>query len=445
MTDFWMQPAFLLKGELAQRREEGVDVSPVAAQIEALANDAPAEQVETLYAQLDALHVSHSFTYQEPSDLVGIRANRPAGARTLPRPDDAILSKKLLGAWLGRAAGCQLGKPVEGLSKADIERYLTAANAYPMNDFVPLLAPAPEGIELHPSAPFSTKGNFSEMARDDDMDYTLLGLHILETYGANFTTENVAEAWLLNLPYHMVYTAERIAYRNLVDDLPLDQVPRYRNPFREWIGAQIRADGWGYASACLPEQAAEYAWRDASLSHVKNGIYGEMWASAMIAAAFAEPSGTATLESIRRVIEVGLSEIPANCRLTEAIRDVIAWHTEIPDWKTCWDKTNAKYGNYFWVHTINNAALVTLGLLYGAGDYSRSISIAVMGGWDTDCNGATVGSILGAMMGVDALPQRWIGAFNNRLRSAVIGFDNSLFTDLANRMLALNNRAVVAG
>ncbi len=445
MGDFWMQPAFLLRQELNQRKEEGVDVSALAAQIEVLADDAPAAQVDLLYEQLAALPVRSDFPYTEPSDLAGIRAARPAGPRTLPRPDEAALSKKLLGAWLGRAAGCQLGKPVEGLPKHEIERYLTLANAYPLNDFVPLLDPVPEGLWLHPSAGVSTKGNFNEMARDDDMDYTILGLHILETYGAAFTTENVAEAWLLNLPYHMVYTAERIAYRNLVDELSLDQVPAYRNPFREWIGAQIRADGWGYASACLPEQAAEYAWRDASLSHVKNGVYGEMWASALIAAAFAEPSGTPTLASIRRVIETGLSEIPANCRLAEAIHDVIAWHTEIPDWTTAWDKTNAKYGNYFWVHTINNAALVTLGLLYGDGDYARSIGIAVMGGWDTDCNGATVGSILGAMMGVDALPKRWIEPFNDRLRSAVIGFDNSRFTDLAQRTLALNNRAVVAG
>jgi ADP-ribosylglycohydrolase len=444
MKDPWLQPVFLLQQEVNQRREEGFDVSSVADQIQALSENAPADEVNAWYARLDALPRRSDFAYDEPSDLAGIRAARPDGPRTLPRPDEAVRGQKILGAWLGRAAGCQLGKPVEGLPRHEIERYLKIANAYPLSDFVPLLDPVPEGLWLHRSAKVATRGNFSEMARDDDMDYTLLGMHIVEKFGANFNTADVAETWLLHLPFHMVYTAERAAYRNLVDNLPLEQVPLHRNPCREWIGAQIRADGWAYASPCLPERAAEYAWRDASLSHIKNGIYGEMWAAAMIAAAFAEPSGAATPAAIRRVIDTGLSEIPVNCRLAEAIHDVIGWHEQNADWESTWDKINAKYGSYHWVHTINNAAPVTLGLLYGNGDYARSISIAVMGGWDTDCNGATTGSVLGAMLGVDALPQHWIGQFNNRLRSAVIGYDGSQFTELAQRTLALSREAVAA-
>ena len=98
-----------------------------------------------------------------------------------------------------------------------------------------------------------------------------------------------------------------------------------------------------------------------------------------------------------------------------------------------------RYGGYHWVHTINNAALVALALLYGDGDFSRSICLAVMGGWDTDCNGATVGSIVGTLNG--AVPERWTAPLNNRVRSSLRGFDHSRIDDLARRTLALVDAA----
>jgi ADP-ribosylglycohydrolase len=440
MSDEWMQLNYLLEMELVQLQEEGLDTTGVADRIKQGNGQATQQQVESLLAQFDALPRKPGFDYQEPSDLQSIHALRPAGPRRLERPDDATVSDKLLGAWLGRAAGCQLGKPVEGLHRSQIETYLKAADAYPLADYMPFLNPPPDGIRLHESARAATKGNFSEMARDDDIDYTILGVHILEQYGPHFTTENVAETWLAYLPYHMVYTAERVAYRNLVNQLSLERVPVWLNPYREWIGAQIRADGWAYAAATWPEKAAEFAWRDASVSHVKNGIYGEMWVAAMIAAAFAQPSGQPTLEQIKEIINIGLSEIPADCRLAESVRDLLQWHEELDTWEAAWERINDRYGHYHWVHTINNALLVGLGLLYGAGDYSQSICIAVMGGWDTDCNGATVGSILGAVMGAKALPSAWTDPLNDRTRSAVIGFDNSRFSDLAQRSLVLNKQ-----
>jgi ADP-ribosylglycohydrolase len=235
----------------------------------------------------------------------------------------------------------------------------------------------------------------------------------------------------------MVFTAERIAYHNLINGLSSDQAGNWRNPYREWIGAQIRADGWAYGAAGLPEKAAEYAWRDARLSHSKNGIYGEMWSAAMIAAAFGELPENLSPQRIRTLIEIGLSQIPANCRLSAALHDLLNWRDEYSNWRDAWNRINAHYGHYHWVHTINNALLVALGLLYGAGDFSKSIGIAVMGGWDTDCNGATVGSVLGAILGARALPSRWTAPLHDRARSALVGFDGSHFSDLAARSLRI--------
>ncbi len=241
----------------------------------------------------------------------------------------------------------------------------------------------------------------------------MLGLLLLERHGHGFEPRHVAEAWLELLPYHKVYTAERETYRNLINGLEPPRSATFRNPYREWIGAQIRADGWAYASAGRPEQAAEFAWRDAMISHVKNGIYGEMLFAAAIAAAFA-------VDSPAEALRVGLTEIPAECRLAECLADVFAWYELEPHWRGCWARIDAKYGGYHGVHTINNAALVALGLLYGEGDLGATIGIAVHGGWDTDCNGATAGSVLGAILGAQALPRVLDGAARDDRRSSAL-------------------------
>ena len=88
---------------------------------------------------------------------------------------------------------------------------------------------------------------------------------------------------------------------------------------------------------------------------------------------------------------------------------------------------------YHWVHSINNAALVVAALISSKGNYEKAICNVVMGGWDTDSNGATVGSIIGTMLGASKLPVKWISPLNNRIRSSLKGFDNSLLSDLANR------------
>jgi ADP-ribosylglycohydrolase len=284
------------------------------------------------------------------------------------------------------------------------------------------------------------------MVRDDDMDYPLIALHVLEQYGPAFTTANVGQAWQMKLPYLLVYTAERVAYRNLVEGLQPPETATARNPYREWIGAQIRADLWGWACPGAPERAAALAYRDAALSHVKNGIYGEMFFAAAIAAAFAT-------DTVEQALEVGLTEVPANCRFAEAVRTTMRWVREDGDPERTTDRIHETYGHYHRVHTINNAALTVMGLLYAqhpehrieaaSGDpesFEPAICLTVMGGWDTDCTGATAGSLAGAFIGARALPPKWVGDFHDRLESIVIGMTDNRFTDLADRTLAQANR-----
>ena len=413
-----------IAAELVQLREEGCDVAAFEPRVEeALEDEATDDAVFVeLYDALEALSPEPSFPFEEPSDLEGIRALRPDGPRRmdLNLSDDA-LRDRILGAWLGRAAGCQLGKPVEGWLRERIDKYLESTGALPLDNYIPYT----EGA-IHPRLKTSTLGNFDCMARDDDMDYPILGLLALEEHGAGLTSRDMANTWLDRMPFHFLYTAERVAYRNFVNLRWPPESAAWRNPYREWIGAQIRADIFGYVAPGWPEKAAELAFRDASISHVKNGIYGEMFMAAMLAASF-------VTSDVEEIIRIGLSEIPANCRLAEAVHDTAGWCRESSDWESVWDRIAEKYGHYHRVHTINNAALVIMGLFFGADDYENGIVVTVRGGWDTDCTGATVGSILGSKFGADALPDKWIGVLNDQLMSCVRDCNDNRISELAER------------
>jgi len=423
--------------EIIQRREEGFDVRDVEKRLLSVledGEDAVDGKLDSLWTDLASLAPEPGFKFYEPSDLGSIKQSRPKGKRDLNcnlSPEDYY--DKVYGAWLGRCVGCVLGKPVEGWPRDRIEGYLKLSGSYPLNDYIPEVVPTPEGYTLHPSYPGSMRGTIDGMPRDDDLDYTILGLHVLEEYGFGFTASDVASEWLTHLPYNLVYTAERVAYKNLINGLQPTETANYRNPYREWIGAQIRADIFGYVAPGVPEYAAELAFKDASLSHVKNGIYGEMIVAAMISAAF-------VLDDVEEIIKVGLSEIPENCRLAKAVRDLMQWSKEYPNWDSCWDRAMEDYGDLSWVHTINNTLFILLGLLYGEGDLGKTVSISVMAGHDTDCTGASVGSIIGTMLGAKSHESRWVNPLQDRVKSILAGFSESKISDLAMRTCELRNQ-----
>ncbi len=248
----------VLRAEIRARSEEGCDVSAVVRQMQELEETrSVSSNLEGLLEGLGELEPDPGFPFDEPGDLDAIQAARPAD-RPGPFTVGGDLLGRILGAWLGRCAGCLLGKPVEMLTRDEIVTYLKAAGEYPLARYIPLLDVNPLERPLHRSAGESTRGNFDCMPRDDDIDYMIIALHILERYGREYTSVDVGREWLLLLPIHMVYTAERAAYRNLVNGLQPPVTATYRNPYREWIGAQIRADVFGYVCAGDPAAAAAF-------------------------------------------------------------------------------------------------------------------------------------------------------------------------------------------
>lgn len=424
----------LAADELVQLAEEGCDTRPMQEIYQrALAMDDEEQSraaLTELFALAEQARPERSWPWHEPSDLPGIRAARPEAERGRVRLDDESLRDRLLGAWLGRCIGCMVGKPVEGRRREEIEALLRAADAWPLTGYFPVIANPPEGVPYRPADDPCLAPNITRSVRDDDTDYSVLGLHLIENFGASVSPEQIVREWLVRLPYHRTYTAERAAMRNWVNEIMPPRSAAYMNPYREWIGAQIRADGWAWCAAGWPEVAAEYCWRDACITHTKNGIYGEMFFGALIAACF----GT---DDLHQALELALAEIPEQCRLAAAVRECIAWCAEDASWEQTWDRIMTKYGHYHPVHTINNALLCVMGLLHSGGDLRRAVCIAVMGGLDTDCNGATVGSVMGALLGASAVPEDLRAPLNDTLETALSGMAVLRISDLVDRTWAV--------
>ena len=153
-----------------------------------------------------------------------------------------------------------------------------------------------------------------------------------------------------------------LAFCNFVKGYKPPQSAVYQNPYREWIGAQIRGDFFGYIMPGEPVRAAELAWRDALISHVRNGIYGEMFVSAMIAAV--------VCDDITTVIEAGLDVIPAKSILRCDVESVLSWRKEGMDAEQIIDKIHQisdENSSHDWCHTNSNAMVVTMALLCGDG------------------------------------------------------------------------------
>jgi hypothetical protein len=449
----WDSLKQLVRMEIIQRQEEGCVVEGFMDKWERAGEDQ--QQLMNVYDELMELKVNSAFSFEEPSELDQIRRLRPQVSPAAPLGEvdltDDQWQDKFYGAWLGRLSGCALGKPLEapafmaGTSEhpgwRNVQQWFEGAEAWPIKGYTPKHSSA-QSNEIHLNQCWrSTKEHIAFMESDDDVRYTVLGLLMLEEKGLHWDSWDIGRLWHRKLTYDQVCTAETQAYLNFAQvsnhldgwsgqrgkwESQKDWVRTYLNPYREWIGAQIRADGFAYGAAGNPELAAEFAWRDASFSHVKNGIYGEMFVAAMIAAAFIESDP-------EKIIAAGLQQIPAKSRLAHDIGKALDIARATTDQIELVSRIWEAFKHYDPVHTNNNAALVVASLIYAQGDFEKGITTAVLGGWDTDCNGATVGSILGASLGARALPHSWIEPLNDIFYADLHGFDPITISECALR------------
>ncbi len=310
-----------------------------------------------------------------------------------------------------------------------LKAYLASVDALPLRDYIAYR----EGTRVQPAC---CRGHITRAEPDDDINYSVLALMLLERHGTNLTTADVARSWLKLLPVGVTFTAERAAYRILLErgrewfadgaEPGFDLADCSDNPYNDWIGAQIRADVYGWVCPGKPALAADLARRDASLSHRGDGVYGAMFVAALGAAL----ATSAPQDALRQA----LAQIPADSHAAVAVKRGAALAGDPAGGATL----RTEYEGTSPVHTLNNLAVVVWALYSHLDDFSAAVGEAVAAGWDTDCNGATVGGLWG-LQGTD-IPRHWTEPWQGRVALGLAGLSEITLDELVERTAQVADR-----
>jgi ADP-ribosylglycohydrolase len=347
------------------------------------------------------------------------------------------LHNRITGAWQGRISGCLLGKPLEVLSMRKgqdaVDGYLARVKALPLRDYVPCDNSEP----LVDAMSACCRGEIQRSEPDDDIHYSVLALMMLELHGRGLTTTDVARSWLRHLPVASTFTAERAAYRLLLEKgdewFPETGKPGFDlelcsdNPYNDWIGAQIRADVYGWVTPGNPDLASELAKQDARLSHRGAGVMGAVFVAAMGALIPICSSMTDALEKTLPYLD-----------LKSGARTAVELGKSLAGNPQGGNRIREHYKGMSPVHTLNNLALVVWSLLSHEDDFSAAVGDVVAAGLDTDCNGATVGGLWG-LQG-KPIPEHWVNPWQGRVGLNLAGQQELSLSQLVDRTISVAQR-----
>jgi len=275
---------------------------------------------------------------------------------------------KVLACWLGKNIGGTLGTPYEG------QKFVHNLSYYD---------PVPE-----------------KPLPNDDLDFQLVWLKMLEDRGVKPTLKDFADYWLQYLSGHW-YAEYSFCLWNLKRGLKPPISGAFQNYYVDEMGAPIRSEIWACLAPGDPEIAASLAWLDSALDHAGGeGQYGEMFWAAVESAAF-------LIQDPLTLIEIGLNNIPISCNIARVIREAVRCWQERMKWDAAREHIVTLFGHHQPCNAIPNHGFTILGWLYGK-DYGDKLCKAVNCGYDTDCTGATLGSLLGILYGTEGIPEEWL-------------------------------------
>lgn len=442
--------------EIEQKQQEGCNVDGLLERLDTMTDES---QIAAFYAQILKL-TPVDFKYTENTDYLA-QIEKAKGYASKIEYSDSVLKDKIAGGVFGRFIGCALGKPFEtypfvcgdgkNIGAYYIRKYLEGASAWPLNDYVPAQSEyTKENSEAacNPDVECVAclKENIKDSSIDDDTGYTVLGFHLVDKFGIGFTTYQLAKTWQEHLPYGKICTAEVEAFKNYAEcfcrEVPvteeafnekLEYIRETNNPYREYLGTRIRVDGYSMCCPGKPYEAMRAAVADANFTHTKNGVYSAYYVAALIALAYTE-------NDVEGLVRKAISLIPDNTRLKEAVEFGYRLAKEETDFYVITERIWERYKDYCWIHALTNDCLLTAALIYSGGNFEKGITCAVMGAYDTDCNGATAGTILGILNGNSNIPERWKKPLNNSYRTHVVGYSHGKISDLADWCYSLCKR-----
>jgi ADP-ribosylglycohydrolase len=436
----------LLRHVLRQRIEQGHELNAAAMlkRIEAATHSYDA--LFELAQELRSPPIRADWPYREPLAWDEIVAGSEHLNPGLPWPEPNLeqAADKARAAFLGSVCGCMLGKPIEvNPSLAELQTAGEAVGEWPVRDY-----PTGEFVKAlgrsHESVGETLRENIRWVAADDDIHYTIIGMLLLEQSGPDFTPDDLYTTWGMNVPPLWTWGPERstllataISRHHLFDTTGIGDWHDVLllNPGDELCGALIRADAYGYACPGNPDLAAWLAWKDASFTHIKTGVYGAMFVAALIALCHVADNGLRGNDRLS-IVEEAMQRIPSRTRLAGVLRASLESVAAAPDWLSGYREIHGKYREY-----SHCAVYQEIGTLLNTFKFAESIDhgfcMQVSQGNDTDSFGATAGSILGSFFGMDYLDQRWLQPFNNRIHHALADFHEYELAALAERMSRL--------
>jgi ADP-ribosylglycohydrolase len=313
--------------------------------------------------------------------------------------------KKVMGCWLGKAVGGTLGQPYEGCD-------------------------GPLNLNYYEPVP-------TDMIPNDDLDLQVLWACVLNNMVNPVVDRDVlAQAWLNHVDFP--WDEYGIAIRNLKMGIPALLSGNYDNWFKDGLGAAIRSEIWACLAPGKPELAAKYAYEDACVDHTGDGIYAEQFLAALESTAFIE-------NDIDRLLDTGLSVIPADSRLASAITDTQQWCEKSDDWLAILQQILNKWGNENFTDAVMNIPFAVMALLLGKGDFSKTICLSVNCGRDADCTTATVGAILG-IINPDCIGEKWLKPIGRKLvlNDGITGIDHpDTLDDFTDMVISLRERVTL--
>ena len=431
----------MLTAAIASRDRNGFAVDGLAAAV-ADAGDS-LDALAVVAQRLAAAPHRADWPWHEPDDLEGIRGACPEWPVRALAAAPADAGARAAEGFRAAIAGCVLGKPLEvDPTCAELERAAVATGtAFPFTGYIaePLLAALGR---RHGSWIQSARERVVAAPQDDDLNFTLLGLLMLERHGPGFDRHQLIAAWMRNLPALQTFGSERVVYvQALLDSLrpwmqsaapPPAEVDAYGdrwNPREEGCGAAIRVHAYGLACPGDPGRAAELAWRDGRLTHRRTGIYAGMAIAAWIAAA-------AVVRDWRAIADAGLAVVPRRSRLHHHLawaRDEVAASA---GWREAHARIHARLGGYghCQVHQELASMLVTLRF---AADPGAAIGMQVAQGMDTDSFGCASGALAGVRFGAGSLDPAWLAPLNDRIEHPIAELGEWRIEALAERMARL--------
>ena len=430
----------MLQDVIVIKEEQGYIVDGLQERLKEEDMDIP--QLMEFAHSLNNLERRADWSYEEPEDWEDIQASmHPERSNDFTGAVPADMEGRVRTAFLASVAGCILGKPIENRSATyhDIRAALEASGEWPLQDY--FTTKAMEHYEYrHRSWPTTCKDNIEYVEVDDDIDYKVLNLVLLENHGPQFSKEEVGILWFRNFQIFTVYAAERTwLLKTALRISPLmnwhvnasaDDLGHVLNPYEERCGPSTHVDPFGYCYPGRPEWAAYLAWKDSSRTNRLSGVYSAMYTAALISLA-------PCIQDRMELIRTALNYVPQNSRFHERTAACIEQIAEASDWIDGFTRIEKLFGQYGFCHIYQEIGDVLNALVF-AKSTEEVICIQAMQGLDTDSWTATAGAIAGVYFGADSLDEdKWISIFNDKLYTTLGLFHEQSLEAVAQRMAKL--------